>query len=85
MVDEIGVHVGIVFDCALTLSSTLVAQELGGKSPNIILDDDNFAAAVACGIAGIMNNSGQSCNAPTRMLSVWPATGWTKPRRSPRR
>lgn len=45
-----------------------VAQELGGKSPNIILDDDSFAKGVAGGIAGVMNNSGQSCNAPTRMI-----------------
>ncbi|MEJ0027228.1 MAG: aldehyde dehydrogenase family protein [Rhizomicrobium sp.] len=45
-----------------------VAQELGGKSPNIILDDEAFAAGVARGVASVMNNSGQSCNAPTRML-----------------
>ena len=45
-----------------------VAQELGGKSPNIILDDDGFAEAVARGTLGVMENSGQSCNAPTRML-----------------
>ena len=45
-----------------------VAQELGGKSPNIILDDENLAANVAGGVAGMMMNSGQSCNAPSRML-----------------
>ena len=45
-----------------------VAQELGGKSPNIILDDEDFAANVAGGIATMMMNSGQSCNAPSRML-----------------
>jgi aldehyde dehydrogenase (NAD+) len=45
-----------------------VAQELGGKSPNIILDDADLAAAVAGGIQGMMLNSGQSCNAPSRML-----------------
>lgn len=45
-----------------------VHQELGGKSANIILDDADIAAAVASGVARIMNNSGQSCNAPTRML-----------------
>ncbi|MCF3938883.1 aldehyde dehydrogenase family protein [Gordonia tangerina] len=45
-----------------------VAQELGGKSPNIILDDEDFAANVAGGVAAMMMNSGQSCNAPTRML-----------------
>jgi len=45
-----------------------VHQELGGKSPNIILDDDIFPTAVAAGVKHVMNNSGQSCNAPTRML-----------------
>ncbi|MGI9250567.1 MAG: aldehyde dehydrogenase family protein [Pseudohongiellaceae bacterium] len=46
-----------------------VTQELGGKSANIILDDvPDFAKAVAGGVAGCFNNSGQSCNAPTRML-----------------
>lgn len=45
-----------------------VAQELGGKSPNIVLDDDAFAQSVAAGIAVMMVNSGQSCNAPSRML-----------------
>ncbi|WP_454717957.1 aldehyde dehydrogenase family protein [Caulobacter segnis] len=45
-----------------------VHQELGGKSPNIILDDADFARAVGGGVASVMMNSGQSCNAPTRML-----------------
>ena len=45
-----------------------VAQELGGKSANIILDDTDIAQAVADGIDYCMGNSGQSCNAPTRML-----------------
>jgi aldehyde dehydrogenase (NAD+) len=45
-----------------------VHQELGGKSPNIILEDADFASAVAGGIRSVMMNSGQSCNAPTRML-----------------
>ena len=45
-----------------------VAQELGGKSPNIVLDDSAFAKGVARGVATMMTNSGQSCNAPTRML-----------------
>lgn len=45
-----------------------VAQELGGKSPNIVLDDDAFAKGVGRGVATVMMNSGQSCNAPTRML-----------------
>ena len=45
-----------------------VGQELGGKSANIILDDTDIAAAVAEGIDYCMDNTGQSCNAPTRML-----------------
>ena len=45
-----------------------VAQELGGKSPNIVLDDEAFAGSVAAGVAAMMLNSGQSCNAPSRML-----------------
>ncbi|RLU01127.1 aldehyde dehydrogenase family protein [Ketobacter sp.] len=45
-----------------------VAQELGGKSANIILDDADFESAVAGGVKGCFMNSGQSCNAPTRML-----------------
>jgi aldehyde dehydrogenase (NAD+) len=45
-----------------------VAQELGGKSPNIILEDADLKTAVAGGVRSVMNNSGQSCNAPTRML-----------------
>ena len=45
-----------------------VHQELGGKSPNIILPDADIAKAVTGGVRGVMNNSGQSCNAPTRML-----------------
>ncbi len=45
-----------------------VTQELGGKSANIILDDCDIAKAVADGIEYCMDNSGQSCNAPTRML-----------------
>lgn len=45
-----------------------VSQELGGKSPNIILDDADLQKAVSGGVAHCFNNSGQSCNAPTRML-----------------
>ncbi len=45
-----------------------VTQELGGKSANVILDDADLAAAVAAGVMGCAMNSGQSCNAPTRML-----------------
>jgi aldehyde dehydrogenase (NAD+) len=45
-----------------------VAQELGGKSPNVILPDADFARAVAAGVAAGMRNVGQSCSAPTRMI-----------------
>jgi len=45
-----------------------VHQELGGKSPNILLDDADFAQAVTASVMHVFQNSGQSCNAPTRML-----------------
>ena len=45
-----------------------VHQELGGKSANILLDDVDLPAAVSKGVAGCFGNSGQSCNAPTRMF-----------------
>jgi aldehyde dehydrogenase (NAD+) len=45
-----------------------VHQELGGKSANIILDDADLTEAVTSGVQKVMLNSGQSCNAPTRML-----------------
>lgn len=45
-----------------------VHQELGGKSPNILLDDDGFAQAVADGVRRCFINSGQVCTAPSRML-----------------
>lgn len=45
-----------------------VAQELGGKSANIILDDADFAKVVARDVSRLVVNSGQSCNAGTRML-----------------
>ena len=45
-----------------------VAQELGGKSANILLDDVDLEDAVTGGVDAVMANSGQSCDAPTRML-----------------
>jgi aldehyde dehydrogenase (NAD+) len=45
-----------------------VHQELGGKSANIILADADLEKAVSQGVAAMMVNSGQSCNAPSRML-----------------
>ncbi|MGV0716085.1 aldehyde dehydrogenase family protein [Mycolicibacterium sp. XJ662] len=57
-------------DVARNAAATVkrVTQELGGKSPNIVLDDDDFAKSVAAGTTVMMVNSGQSCNAPSRML-----------------
>ncbi|MCB1679251.1 MAG: aldehyde dehydrogenase family protein [Halioglobus sp.] len=45
-----------------------VTQELGGKSPNIILADADLEAAVTAGVEHMYANTGQSCNAPSRML-----------------
>src|ERR1039458_1861152 len=45
-----------------------VTQELGGKSANIILDDADLEKAVKQGVQECFRNTGQSCNAPTRML-----------------
>jgi aldehyde dehydrogenase (NAD+) len=45
-----------------------VTQELGGKSANIILDDADLETAVREGVLAVLANSGQSCDAPTRML-----------------
>ncbi len=45
-----------------------VAQELGGKSANIILEDADFEREVGRGASTCFDNTGQSCNAPTRML-----------------
>jgi len=45
-----------------------VTQELGGKSPNIIFDDADLESAVSGGVIRMMSNTGQSCNAPSRML-----------------
>jgi aldehyde dehydrogenase (NAD+) len=45
-----------------------VVQELGGKSANILLDDVDLSVAVRKGVEGCFLNSGQSCNAPTRMF-----------------
>ena len=45
-----------------------VAQELGGKSPNILLDDASLARNTAASVKAMMGNSGQTCSAPTRLL-----------------
>ena len=45
-----------------------VHQELGGKSPFLVLEDADVTAAVTAAMRHMLNNSGQSCNAPTRLL-----------------
>ena len=57
-------------DVAQRAASTFkrITQELGGKSANIVLESADFENAVRSGVDAVMGNSGQSCNAPTRML-----------------
>lgn len=57
-------------EIARTAAATVkrVHQELGGKSPNILLDDANFERAVKASVRHVFENAGQSCNAPTRLL-----------------
>ncbi|MFL6632066.1 MAG: aldehyde dehydrogenase family protein [Massilia sp.] len=45
-----------------------VHQELGGKGPNILLDDADFSKAIPSGVTYVMLNSGQNCTSPTRLL-----------------
>ncbi|GAB1388861.1 MAG: aldehyde dehydrogenase [Rubrivivax sp.] len=59
---------GIEVARAAAPSVKRVHQELGGKSPNIILPDADLQRAVTGGVRAVMTNSGQSCNAPTRLL-----------------
>jgi aldehyde dehydrogenase (NAD+) len=59
---------GILVAQAAATTVKRVAQELGGKSANILLPDVDFQSAVTKGVLGMMGNSGQSCNAPTRMF-----------------
>jgi len=58
--------ISVAQEAAVTVKR--VAQELGGKSPNVILDDANFPEIIARDTLGVCMNTGQSCNAPTRML-----------------
>jgi aldehyde dehydrogenase (NAD+) len=53
---------------AAAASVKRVHQELGGKSPNVLLADADFERAVKQSVLHVFQNSGQSCNAPTRML-----------------
>ena len=59
---------GIAVAKAAADSVKRVTQELGGKSANIVLDDADLGKAVSDGISACFMNSGQSCNAPTRMF-----------------
>src|SRR5262245_18184938 len=59
---------GVLVAKAAADSVKRVAQELGGKSPNILLPDADFARSVDLGVARCFGNSGQSCSAATRML-----------------
>jgi aldehyde dehydrogenase (NAD+) len=59
---------GILVARAAATTVKRVAQELGGKSANILLPDADLQSAVIRGVAGVFGNSGQSCNAPTRMF-----------------
>jgi len=59
---------GIAVSKAAADNVKRVTLELGGKSPNIILDHNDFAQAVARGVSNCFGNTGQTCTAPTRML-----------------
>ena len=59
---------GVAVATASAVTVKRVSQELGGKSANIILDDDFFTKSITNGVTHVMSNTGQSCNAPTRML-----------------
>ncbi len=59
---------GTAVAVAAAQSVKRVTLELGGKSPNIVFEDADIGKAVKRGVIHCMNNTGQSCNAPTRML-----------------
>jgi len=59
---------GVLVQQAAAPTVKRVALELGGKSPNIVLPDADLNKAVAGGVMQMMTNTGQSCNAPSRML-----------------
>jgi len=59
---------GVLVAQAAAVTVKRVVQELGGKSPNLFLDDADFELGVAKGVLAGMRNAGQSCSAPTRML-----------------
>jgi aldehyde dehydrogenase (NAD+) len=59
---------GVAVALAAAATVKRVTQELGGKSAQIILDDADLESAVKEGAQACFRNTGQSCNAPTRML-----------------
>ncbi|MFZ9135851.1 MAG: aldehyde dehydrogenase family protein, partial [Candidatus Puniceispirillaceae bacterium] len=59
---------GVLISKAAADTVKTVSLELGGKSPNLVFDDCDVEAAVRRGAAFCFNNTGQSCNAATRML-----------------
>src|SRR3954453_11723643 len=59
---------GIAWAKAAADTVKRVAQELGGKSANIVLEDADLHKAVVGGVMNMFSNSGQSCNAPSRMF-----------------
>lgn len=62
------VRAGVLVAQAAAVTVKRVVQELGGKSPNILLPDADFEKVVPLGIASAFRNVGQSCSAPTRMI-----------------
>ena len=72
MVDMVSItgstRAGVLVAKAAAPTVKRVAQELGGKSPNLILPDADLPRCVPLGVAAAMRNLGQSCSAPTRML-----------------
>ncbi|MDI9647953.1 aldehyde dehydrogenase family protein, partial [Burkholderia cenocepacia] len=59
---------GVLVAQAAATTVKRVAQELGGKSPNIVLPDADLSRAIPPGVAAAFRNMGQSCSAPTRMI-----------------
>ncbi len=65
-------EVGASVACTAAATVKRVSQELGGKSAYIVFEDVDLEKVVGGGVKGCMRNSGQSCNAPTRMLVARP-------------
>ncbi|MBA4089468.1 MAG: aldehyde dehydrogenase family protein [Sphingobium sp.] len=62
------VRAGVLVAQAAAVTVKRVVQELGGKSPNILMPDADFERVVPLGVASALRNVGQSCSAPTRMI-----------------